>query len=95
MGKIADHTISISVFGQIPNPRNDDGDGDDDDDDDMAHRETVLTPRAIEGMIADGHIITIYEDSVLRLDAWLDKHPGGRLAILHMVGRDATDEINA
>ncbi|KAI1505170.1 hypothetical protein F5X99DRAFT_369847 [Biscogniauxia marginata] len=59
----------------------------------MAGRDKVLTLRAIEAMIAEGHIIVIFEDSVLRLDSWLDKHPGGRLAILHMVGRDATDEI--
>lgn len=36
----------------------------------------------------------ICEGRVLQLNAWLDKHPGGRLAVLHMVGRDATDEIN-
>jgi delta8-fatty-acid desaturase len=44
-------------------------------------------------MIAEGRIIVIFEDNVLRLDSWLDKHPGGRLAILHMVGKDATDEM--
>ncbi len=46
-------------------------------------------------MIAAGHTIVIFEDYVLRLDSWLDRHPGGRLAILHMVGKDATDEIKA
>lgn len=45
-------------------------------------------------MIADGHTIVVYDGYVLRLDSWLEQHPGGRLAILHMVGRDATDEIN-
>ncbi len=45
-------------------------------------------------MIADGHTIVVFEGRVLQLDAWLEKHPGGRLAIMHMVGRDATDEIN-
>jgi predicted heme/steroid binding protein len=58
-------------------------------------RNKVLEPQAIDGMIAEGHIIVIYEDMVLRLDTWLHKHPGGRLAILHMVGRDATDEMKA
>ena len=57
------------------------------------HRE--LTPRMVEGMIADGHTIVVFEDLVLQLDSWLDRHPGGRLAILHMVGRDATDEMHA
>lgn len=55
----------------------------------------ILSRRTIEGLIADGHLIVIKEGSVLQLDAWLDKHPGGRLSLLHMVGRDATDEINA
>ncbi|MCU6308672.1 cytochrome b5 domain-containing protein [Enterobacter quasiroggenkampii] len=44
-------------------------------------------------MIADGHTVLIFQDYVLRLDGWLAKHPGGRLPILHMVGKDATDEI--
>jgi len=45
-------------------------------------------------LIADGQTIVIYEGHVLKLDSWLWKHPGGQLAIQHMVGRDATDEIN-
>ena len=57
-------------------------------------RDQVLSPQAIQNLIADGHIIVISDDYVLKLDSWLFKHPGGRLAILHMVGRDATDEIN-
>jgi delta8-fatty-acid desaturase len=32
---------------------------------------------------------------VYKLNSWLDRHPGGELAILHFVGRDATDEIEA
>lgn len=58
-------------------------------------RNKILEPQAVEGMIAEGHTIIIFEDSILKLDSWLHKHPGGRLAILHMVGRDATDEIRA
>jgi delta8-fatty-acid desaturase len=58
-------------------------------------RNSLLSSRQIEGHIADGQIIVIYNDNVLRLDSWLHEHPGGQLAILHMVGRDATDEINA
>lgn len=54
----------------------------------------LFSPREIEGLIAEGQLIVIHEGFVLRLDGWLKKHPGGRLAILHMVGRDATDEIN-
>jgi len=58
-------------------------------------RDRILTPRMVEGMIAEGHAIVMFDGMVLRLDSWLEKHPGGRLAILHMVGRDATDEIKA
>jgi sphingolipid 8-(E)-desaturase len=54
-----------------------------------------MTSQAAEALIAEGQTIVVFEDSVLRLDSWIDKHPGGRLAILHMVGRDATDEIKA
>ncbi|GAP92691.2 putative fatty acid desaturase [Rosellinia necatrix] len=56
-------------------------------------RDQILAPRAIKRMIADGHTIVIFDDFVLRLDSWLGKHPGGRLAILHMIGKDATDEM--
>ncbi|KAG9590044.1 fatty acid/sphingolipid desaturase, partial [Aureobasidium melanogenum] len=54
----------------------------------------ILSAAAIERSIDEGHIIVIHEGYALKLDGWLNKHPGGRLAILHMVGRDATDEIN-
>ena len=57
-------------------------------------RNRTLERRAIEGMIAEGRTIVIFEGKVLRLDGWLEKHPGGKLAMLHMVGRDATDEMN-
>ncbi|KAJ9130902.1 Delta-9 acyl-CoA desaturase [Pleurostoma richardsiae] len=58
-------------------------------------RDQILPRRIVEDMIARGKIIVVFEGDVLRLDSWLDKHPGGRLAILHMVGKDATDEIIA
>ena len=52
-----------------------------------------MQPDVVADLIAQGQTIVIYRDYVLRLDSWLDRHPGGRLAILHMVGKDATDEI--
>lgn len=58
-------------------------------------RDRLISAREIEGLIADGQLIVIYEGLALKLDNWLDKHPGGHLAIHHVVGRDATDEINA
>lgn len=49
----------------------------------------------IEVMIAEGRKIILVDDYVLKADAWLRYHPGGDTAILHMVGRDATDEVKA
>ncbi|PHH77634.1 hypothetical protein CDD80_405 [Ophiocordyceps camponoti-rufipedis] len=56
-------------------------------------RDKVLSQAAVDALIADGQTIVIFQDHVLRLDSWLSRHPGGSLAILHMIGRDATDEI--
>ncbi|KAH0543903.1 hypothetical protein FGG08_001804 [Glutinoglossum americanum] len=58
-------------------------------------RSRILTRDQIYDFIADGQIIVISKQRVLRLDSWLEKHPGGKLTIMHMVGRDATDEMNA
>lgn len=58
-------------------------------------RDEVLSAQDIQDLVLQGQTIVIYEEFVLRLDSWLDRHPGGRLAILHMVGKDATDEIVA
>ena len=58
-------------------------------------KEAVLARNEIESMIADGKTIIILNNKVLKVDAWLKYHPGGDIAIKHMVGRDATDEVNA
>ncbi|CAG7958502.1 unnamed protein product [Penicillium salamii] len=60
-----------------------------------SRKDTLLSRRYIEGLIAEGKHVMIYENRVLRVDAWLKYHPGGEKPIKHMVGRDATDEINA
>jgi len=59
----------------------------------MSSKRTLSGPE-VKRLIAQGQTIVIYSGHALRLDSWLSKHPGGRLAILHMVGRDATNEIN-
>ena len=59
----------------------------------MDTRRRIFTRREIEGLIAGGDNIVIKHNAVLRLNAWKARHPGGRLVIEHMVGRDATDEI--
>lgn len=53
----------------------------------------IIARREIEGMIADGKSIVILEGEVLSVGPWLKFHPGGDKAILHMIGRDASEEI--
>ena len=60
-----------------------------------SRKDTLLTRRYIEGLIAEGKHVIVFETRVLKVDAFLKFHPGGEKAIKHMVGRDATDEINA
>ncbi|WFD31561.1 sphingolipid 8-(E)-desaturase [Malassezia sp. CBS 17886] len=54
---------------------------------------TVLTRRAVAERIARGEVIVLHGRLVYKLDNWIHKHPGGDLAILHFVGRDAKSEI--
>ena len=61
----------------------------------QGRKSKILSPREIEGLIADGRSIFIYDGRVIKADAWLRFHPGGDKAIMHMIGRDATDEVNA
>jgi len=61
----------------------------------FSRKEAVLSRSQVENMIADGRTIIIVDGKVLKLDASLKYHPGGDKAIMHMVGRDATDEVNA
>ena len=60
----------------------------------MLDRDQTLSRRYVEGCIAEGQLLVISENRVLRLDRMLKSHPGGRLAVLHMIGRDATDELS-
>ena len=57
------------------------------------YRDTILSREQIEALIAEGRKVVIVDGRVLKVDAWLPYHPGGDKAILHMVGRDATDEV--
>ncbi|KAH7884818.1 fatty acid desaturase-domain-containing protein [Phlebopus sp. FC_14] len=50
----------------------------------------------VAARILAGDTLVVYNNALLRIpQAWLDAHPGGALAILHFVGRDAADEIGA
>jgi delta8-fatty-acid desaturase len=53
----------------------------------------VYSRREIEGLIANGRSIIIVDQKVLNVGVWLPYHPGGDKAIKHMIGRDATDEV--
>lgn len=55
----------------------------------------VMTTREVHQLVADGRTVIILDQHVLKVDAWIRYHPGGDKAIQHMVGRDATDEVNA
>ncbi|KAI1207395.1 fatty acid desaturase [Annulohypoxylon truncatum] len=55
----------------------------------------ILSRRQVEGLIADGRTVFILDQYVIKADPWLQYHPGGDKAILHMVGRDATIEVTA
>ncbi|KAG6912017.1 hypothetical protein DXG01_000265 [Tephrocybe rancida] len=46
--------------------------------------------------ILAGDTLIVYNSHLLRIPpSWLAAHPGGALALLHFVGRDASDEIQA
>jgi delta8-fatty-acid desaturase len=53
----------------------------------------IYSRREIEALISSGRSIVIVDQKVLKVDAWLPYHPGGDKAIKHMIGRDATDEV--
>ena len=63
--------------------------------DNVRRKEQILSRKHVKNLINTGQTIVIVDGYVLRVDAWLRYHPGGDKAIMHMVGRDATDEVNA
>ena len=62
----------------------------------MGQPATIWTRDQIATRILAGETIVILRNKVLRIPpSWLTTHPGGSLAILHFVGRDASDEVEA
>ncbi|TFY53379.1 hypothetical protein EVG20_g10144 [Dentipellis fragilis] len=50
----------------------------------------------VAARILQGDVLFILNGNVIRVpQTWLEVHPGGVLSILHFVGRDATDEVEA
>lgn len=60
-----------------------------------ARKDRIYTRDEVEALISEGRHIFIHSGRVLKVDSWLKFHPGGDKAVKHMVGRDATDEVNA
>ncbi|KAF9481010.1 delta 8-sphingolipid desaturase [Pholiota conissans] len=57
---------------------------------------TLWTRAQVAQRILQGDTLIIYRGELLNIPRkWLDAHPGGTLALLHFIGRDATDEIDA
>ncbi|OZJ02432.1 hypothetical protein BZG36_04464 [Bifiguratus adelaidae] len=56
--------------------------------------QTYITRQEIDARTKTGEILIIYSDKVYKLDKWIKYHPGGVLAIQHLNGKDATDEIH-
>ncbi|KAF8445875.1 fatty acid desaturase-domain-containing protein [Boletus edulis BED1] len=57
---------------------------------------TLWSRDDVAARILAGDFLVVYNDLLLRIPhSWLAAHPGGALAILHFVGRDAADEIEA
>lgn len=54
-----------------------------------------FTRQELAQLIVRGHLLVLHRKSIYRLNAWAKKHPGTSLAVLHFVGRDAVDELEA
>lgn len=54
-----------------------------------------LTRDEVAELITLGHVLVLHRRKIYRVNSWLRKHPGGHLALLHFVGRDAANEIDA
>lgn len=56
----------------------------------------MWTRDSVGQRILQGETLIVYQGLLLNIPiSWLEAHPGGSLALLHFVGRDATDEIHA
>lgn len=56
-------------------------------------RDDIISRCDVEDLIARGNIITIFRDKVLKMNNWIERHPGGDLLVRHFIGRDASLEI--
>jgi hypothetical protein len=57
---------------------------------------THHTREAVALRILNGETLFVLNGNLIAVPhSWLSSHPGGALSILHLVGRDATDEVQA
>ncbi|KAL0951280.1 hypothetical protein HGRIS_007991 [Hohenbuehelia grisea] len=62
----------------------------------LVQMKSKWTRDAIAARILNGDVLIVYNDQLLSIPtSWLSQHPGGALGLLHFVGRDASDEIEA
>ncbi|CAF1132126.1 unnamed protein product [Adineta steineri] len=62
---------------------------------DVVEKKKYTREEIAQRIIDNGDLLVIHSNKIYRLNAWIKHHPGGDMVILHMVGKDATDEINA
>ncbi|KAI7875600.1 delta-6-fatty acid desaturase [Lichtheimia hyalospora FSU 10163] len=55
----------------------------------------VLTQQQVQERVKQGEALFIFEHQVYKVDRFIHKHPGGELAIRHVLGKDVTDEIRS
>ncbi|KAI8364751.1 delta-6 fatty acid desaturase [Radiomyces spectabilis] len=55
----------------------------------------IVTEEDLQARLKQGQAVFVFENKVYKVNHFLDKHPGGDLAIRHVLGRDVTDEIRS
>lgn len=55
-----------------------------------------FTPAEVKRLVSESsRLLFIFENKVYDITKWAAYHPGGKLALNHAIGRDATDEVKA
>ncbi|KAK9710677.1 hypothetical protein K7432_008281 [Basidiobolus ranarum] len=54
-----------------------------------------FTMEEVRSRVKTGEILIVYDRQIYKLNKWIKHHPGGELAVRHMLGKDATDVVRA
>ncbi|ORX90622.1 hypothetical protein K493DRAFT_317847, partial [Basidiobolus meristosporus CBS 931.73] len=54
-----------------------------------------FTMDEVRSRVKNGEILIVCDQRIYKLNKWIKHHPGGELAVRHMLGRDATDVVRA